>query len=722
MSKQRFSTAIVCFLSLVLLVFSCPSHILAQNLSSDKQNVSSEQLSQIEFDGKLVDTALNLDGNLSFVEIDNSKELNNIRQQLTVSLWIKPTDIPNRYASILAKTDKWIDGITHRSYVLNLKEGGFIQFAASPDSTNEASLYSPPNIIKLNKWYHIAGVIDPNKDSMKLFINGVEVGRRDFKGRRRLHRSQLPLRIGWSYEDRIAKSPFVGYIDEVRIWNIARKGADIRKDMNKQLNGNEHGLVGYWKLDKETDEILSDSTSNQNNGKLEGNAKLTGYLRPLPSDASSEQLTKAAIFYENILTEQTNFYDAYRNLGEIYLKIDRNSDAEKVYLQALKKDLTISEYENAIQRIYELYKSRDAVKDVILILEEMRFKMEGSPIVYELLGDAYKSVGNGEKAKIAYTQWLKIRQNEVSINKNASDYRLLAEDLLNKNLFPDVALELSKTALEIYSGSSYIITNVHAILMNEMYDQAFLYINNILHSGYSQYSKNSLYSRIANVGKNVTDEAGYVEMLEKLIDAFSDNLPVQLNTIFTLALFFKENDMHVNANKLIQQTGFVMEDAWMILGPFDNVAGIGFHTPYIPENLPQIDINAEYEGLNGPVSWRKHTDDLLNGHIDLSNDVNWSVSYANATIISPDERKVQFRFDSNDQGKIWINGIEIHSHARAISAVIDREILPVTLNAGKNSILVKVCEENKGTGFYLRITDKDGKPYDDLIIGSSDEN
>ncbi len=35
---------------------------------------------------------------------------------------------------------------------------------------------------------------------------------------------------------------------------------------------------------------------------------------------------------------------------------------------------------------------------------------------------------------------------------------------------------------------------------------------------------------------------------------------------------------------------------------------------------------------------------------------------------------------------------------------------------GKNSILVKVCEEEFGWGFYLRITDKNGQAFDDLKI------
>ena len=58
------------------------------------------------------------------------------------------------------------------------------------------------------------------------------------------------------------------------------------------------------------------------------------------------------------------------------------------------------------------------------------------------------------------------------------------------------------------------------------------------------------------------------------------------------------------------------------------------------------------------------------------------------------------------KGKVWLNGVEVFTHTKTFTAEIDNFIIPVTLSAGKNSILVKVCEETGGWGFYLRITDK----------------
>ena len=87
---------------------------------------------------------------------------------------------------------------------------------------------------------------------------------------------------------------------------------------------------------------------------------------------------------------------------------------------------------------------------------------------------------------------------------------------------------------------------------------------------------------------------------------------------------------------------------------------------------------------------------------------------------SPDERKVELRFGTGNQTKFWLNGEAVFTHSESRSIAMDQDTIPVTLKPGENSILVKVCSEDTYfLGFYLRITDTDGNPFDDLIIGES---
>jgi len=53
----------------------------------------------------------------------------------------------------------------------------------------------------------------------------------------------------------------------VRVWNIARTQDEIQVTMNRGLQGNETGLVGYWNFD---DNTANDLTQYDNDGTLCG--------------------------------------------------------------------------------------------------------------------------------------------------------------------------------------------------------------------------------------------------------------------------------------------------------------------------------------------------------------------------------------------------------------------------------------------------------------------
>ncbi len=212
----------------------------------------------------------------------------------------------------------------------------------------------------------------------------------------------------------------------------------------------------------------------------------------------------------------------------------------------------------------------------------------------------------------------------------------------------------------------------------------------------------------------------YIQETESVLESLSsDMLRTYIRANFALAEYYREFEQFDRSEVHIRKTGFITEDAWMVLGPFDNADGIGHDTAYIPEDRTEIDLTAKYDGLNGKMSWKQHTDTELDGYIHLGEDnVNWHVSYAFTTVTSPDERKVEIRFDSDDQGKVWLNGEEVFSHTKAFMAIIDTYTIPVTLKPGKNSILTKVCNEKGGWAFFMRITDSDGNPFSDLKFGN----
>ena len=243
--------------------------------------------------------------------------------------------------------------------------------------------------------------------------------------------------------------------------------------------------------------------------------------------------------------------------------------------------------------------------------------------------------------------------------------------------------------------------------------------NTILVKICNQSADYDFYFRITNV-----DGIPYNDLHYKSADALLETPPPEptfhVNVNLGWAEHYEKNNMHDKAMEQMLQTGMIHEKQWLVLGPFDNTAGIGYDTAYIPEDAVQIDRNAQYDGTHGKISWQKHTDDAFNGFIDFGRNDDWLVSYAWTTITSPDEREVQLRIGSDDQAKVWLNGEQVYSFDMGRWIVVDTDIVPVTLKAGENAILVKVCNEELSWGFYMRVTDENGKPYNDLKI--NDQN
>ena len=79
-----------------------------------------------------------------------------------------------------------------------------------------------------------------------------------------------------------------------------------------------------------------------------------------------------------------------------------------------------------------------------------------------------------------------------------------------------------------------------------------------------------MWSKVAEAGKNAKDEKQYVEMVNKLKDATSDNATAELHANVTLARFYRERDLPEKAEASMDKTAFLRENAWWIVGPFDN--------------------------------------------------------------------------------------------------------------------------------------------------------
>jgi ligand-binding sensor domain-containing protein len=263
---------------------------------------------------------LSLDGDGDYVEIANNENLN-ITSQLTMEAWIKPTAFPKYFVPIIYKGDKPLStasrSFTNRSYTLWINSDGSGHLASAPSSQSEISYFSTVKIIPINKWSHIAGVIDCKNGVMSIFVNGVEVAKGS--SGKDIHISKLPLMIGGHPEDVSMEGFFSGEMDEVRIWKAVRTQDEIKKNMFSRLSGNESGLVGYWNFDDPNE--INDLSKSHADGKFIGNAH-----------TAEAELVKADIFLDFAVISGTVKDRSGQVVPNAVIRLEQNgNEINKVY-------------------------------------------------------------------------------------------------------------------------------------------------------------------------------------------------------------------------------------------------------------------------------------------------------------------------------------------------------------------------------------------------------
>lgn len=157
---------------------------------------------------------------------------------------------------------------------------------------------------------------------------------------------------------------------------------------------------------------------------------------------------------------------------------------------------------------------------------------------------------------------------------------------------------------------------------------------------------------------------------------------------------------------------------WKVIGPFDNKDRAGFEKVFPPEQ--GIDLNAEYDGLNGKVKWQdfKATGDY--GMVDLNKPcgaLKEVTGYAYAEFYADKARPVELRIGCKNGWKVWLNGKFLFGRDEYHrGAEIDQYRLAGELKPGRNTILVKLTQNEqkedwtKEWEFQMRITDALGTP------------
>lgn len=216
--------------------------------------------------------ALSLDGNLGYMEIPSSPNLD-ISGELTIELWFT-NDMPESNAFLIMKSGNIGNSIClYGLYIKNDSSKIGFHLALMESGVNKIHR---SGFFADNRWHHVAGTF--NGQIMTLYVNGVKRISLPLEKNDKIIAKGYPLLVGASPNSQISHS---GLIDEVRVWKITRTQEEIQSTMNSTLTGDEEGLVGYWNFD---DGTAVDISGNSSEAILHNSARIVKGLR---ADAQS---------------------------------------------------------------------------------------------------------------------------------------------------------------------------------------------------------------------------------------------------------------------------------------------------------------------------------------------------------------------------------------------------------------------------------------------------
>ncbi len=211
-------------------------------------------------------SSLSVNGTNGYAELTSEANCNP-SNAITVEAWIRPAAFATtKDNGSIVCNHGWSAG-GQQGFVLRCGGNGILSFNIAGTTTgattgNWREVLTGTNVLSLGVWQHVAATF--NGDSLKLYLNGVQVAASAFAGTIANSPNAYPMSIGRLADpSQSARRYFNGLIDEVRIWTRALDGSEITANMSRELDSlSVQGLGGYWRFNENSGTTTYDVSGN----------------------------------------------------------------------------------------------------------------------------------------------------------------------------------------------------------------------------------------------------------------------------------------------------------------------------------------------------------------------------------------------------------------------------------------------------------------------------
>lgn len=207
--------------------------------------------------------ALQFDGLADFVEVPDSPSLD-LTNSLTLEAWINFDVGGDNNPRIISKG--WEVRTGYELAVYGTGEKRRLAFLAKEIGRTYSN-----TILRAHTWYHVAATY--NGTEVTLYVNGKQDILRNVTGSDvpfHIPTNNISLNIGRNSQNFTDR--YKGLIKEARVWSVARREDEIRRDMSRVLTGTEAHLAAYWKFDEGKGLTVHDISPHKNHGYRGDNA------------------------------------------------------------------------------------------------------------------------------------------------------------------------------------------------------------------------------------------------------------------------------------------------------------------------------------------------------------------------------------------------------------------------------------------------------------------